>query len=531
MVVFMKQTKNSENSRVVKAAGIVGALTMVSRVFGLMRDMVIAAFFGASWMTDAFWIAFRIPTTLSRLLGEGSLTASFIPVFTEHLQKKTKDEALELAYNAFTALSIILTFVSVLGIIFSPFIIRIIGHGFISDPRQFALAVFLNRLMFPYIFIISLGALCMGILNSFRRFASPALSPVMWNLSIIAAALTLRGFFAEPITALAIGVLIGGVLQLALQWPFLRKCGVKFRFSFNFRHPGLKQIGLLMIPAMLGAGINTINVFVSSTLASMLPGGSVTYLFYADRIMELPLGVFAIAIGTALLPSFSRHVAAGDMDELKSGISFSLRLMLFLTVPSTFALMALNLPIISVLFQRGAFDVPAAIYTSEALFFYGMGLWAFSVVRVFVQSFYSLQDAKWPMRAALIAFVVNLIFSLALMYPMKHKGLALANSLSAVFNVFILSFVLRKKIGKFLDRSFYMAVLKIILSSIIMVASIMIIDYFMPWNIYAAFKTKLIYLISTIMVGAGVFFTSSYLLKSPEIYLLVNMLKNKLNRP
>lgn len=371
----------------------------------------------------------------------------------------------------------------------------------------------------------------MGILNSFRRFASPALSPVMWNISIIVAALTLRSFFAEPITALAVGVLIGGVLQLVLQWPFLRKCGIKFKFSFNFRHPGLKQVGLLMIPAMLGAGINTINVFVSSTLASMLPGGSVTYLFYADRIMELPLGVFAIAIGTALLPSFSRHVAAGNMDELKSGISFSLRLMLFLTIPSTFALMALNLPIISVLFQRGAFNTQAAIYTSEALFFYGMGLWAFSVVRVFVQSFYSLQDAKWPMRAAIIAFVVNIVFSLALMYPMKHKGLALANSLSAVFNVFILSFVLRKKIGKFLDRSFYMAVSKIILSSIIMVASIMIIDHFMPWNIYAAFKTKLIYLISTIMVGVGVFFTSSYLLKSPEIYLLVNMLKNKLTRP
>src|SRR5208283_3250978 len=223
----MKQIKNSENSKVAKAAGIVGALTMISRVFGLLRDTVIAAIFGASWMTDAFWIAFRIPTTLSRLLGEGSLTASFVPVFTEYLHKKTKDEALDLAYNAFTILSIILTFVSVLGIIFSPFIISIIGYGFISDPRQFALAVFLNRLMFPYIFIISLGALCMGILNSFRRFASPALSPVMWNISIIAAALGLRSFFAEPITALAVGVLIGGVLQLALQWPFLRKCGVK----------------------------------------------------------------------------------------------------------------------------------------------------------------------------------------------------------------------------------------------------------------------------------------------------------------
>lgn len=526
----MEQKSNSENSRVVKAAGLVGALTMVSRVFGLVRDMVIAAFFGASWMTDAFWVAFRIPTTLSRLLGEGSLTASFIPVFTEYLHKKTKEEALELAYNTFTFLSIILTAVSVLGIIFSPFIIRVIGYGFVSDPRQFELAVFLNRLMFPYIFIISMGALCMGILNSFRRFASPALSPVMWNIAIIAAALGLRSFFAEPITALAIGVLIGGVLQLVLQWPFLRKCGVRLKFRFNFRHPGLKQIGLLMIPAMLGAGITTINVFVSSTLASMLPGGSVTYLFYADRIMELPLGVFAIAIGTAILPSFSRHAAAGNIDELKSSISFALRLMLFLTIPSTFALMILNIPIISVLFQRGAFDAQAAVYTGQALFFYGMGLWAFSVVRVFVQSFYALQDSKWPMRAAMISFVVNLIFSLALMYPMKHKGLALANSLSAVANVFVLSFVLKGKIGRFLDRSFYSSVSKIVLSSVMMVASIMMIDYLLPWNTGAAFRTKLIYLVTTIAVGGGVFFLSAYLLKSQEIHSLVNILKKKLVR-
>jgi len=527
----MKQKENSENSKVVKAAGIVGAATMTSRVFGLVRDMVIAAIFGATWITDAFWIAFRIPTTLSRLLGEGSLTASFIPVFTEYLHKKTKEEALELAYNAFTFLSIILTFVSVLGIIFSPFIIRVIGLGFISDPKQFELAVFLNRLMFPYIFTISLGALCMGILNSFRRFASPAFSPVMWNLSMIIAALGLRSFFAEPITALAVGVLIGGVLQLSLQWPFLRKCGVRLKFRFNFRHPGLKQIGVLLIPAMLGAGITTINVFIGSMLASMLPGGSITYLFYADRIMELPLGVFAIAIGTALLPSFSTHAAAGDMNELKSSISFSLRLMLFLTIPATFALMALSLPIISVLFQRGAFTAEAAVYTSQALFYYGMGLWAFSVVRVFVQSFFSLQDSKWPMRAALIAFVTNLVLSLALMYPMKHKGLALANSLSAVANVFILSFVLRKKIGKFVDRSFYMSISKIVLSSVIMVAFLMIVDFFVPWNKLIVFNSKLIYLVGSVVVGAVIFFVSSYLLKSPEMHSVVNIVRNRLKRP
>ena len=525
-----KKTSHSENSKVAKAAGVVGASTMLSRVFGLVRDMVIAAFFGASWMSDAFWVAFRIPNTLSRLLGEGALTASFIPVFTEYLHKETKEEALELAYNAFTALTIILTFVTILGIIFSPVIVTVIAPGFVSEPKQFGLAVFLNRLMFPYIFAICVGALCMGILNSFRRFASPALSPVMLNISIVAAALTLRHFFEQPITALAIGVLIGGVLQLSLQWPFLRKSGVKFKLRFNFKHPGLVQVGRLLVPAMLGAGITTINVFVGTILASMLPGGSVTYLFYADRIMELPLGVFAIAIGTASLPSFSKHVATGKIDELKSSISFSLRLMLFLTVPSTFALMALNEPIISVLFQRGAFDIQAAINTGQALFYYGAGLWAFSVVRVFVASFNSLQDTKWPMKAAIIAFSVNLLLSLVLMYPMKHKGLALANSLSAVANVFILSFVLRKKIGVFLDRPFYSSVFKIVLSAAAMVVSIRIIDYFLPWNISADFKTRLIYLAVTIIAGICTYFLCAYLMKSPEIHALVNRLKGRLGR-
>jgi putative peptidoglycan lipid II flippase len=527
----MERAKKSENTRVAKAAGIVGSLTMVSRVFGLIRDTVIAAVFGATWMTDAFWVAFRIPYTLSRLLGEGSLTVSFVPVFTEYLQKKTKEEAIEMASSAFTVLSMILAVLSIVGIIFSPLIVGLIAPGFISVPKQFALAVFLNRLMFPYVFVISLGALCMGILNSFRHFTAPALSPVLLNISMIAAALLLRPFFAEPITALAAGVLVGGVLQLSLQWPFLLKYGVKLRARFNFRHPGVRQAGLLMLPAIFSAGVSTINVFIGTILASLLAKGSVTYLFYADRIMELPLGVFAIAIGTATLPSFSRHVAAGNIEELKSSISFSMRLILFLTIPSMFALMALNLPIISVLFQRGAFDIQAAIFTSEALFCYALGLWAYSVVRVLISSFYSLQDSKWPMKAAIITLIVNVLVSLALMYPLKHNGLALAVSIAAAVNVFTLSFVLKRKIGQFLDHSFYVSILKIILSSAVMVGTITLINYFMPWNTYAAFKDRLIYLTVSIFAGAGVFFFCAYLLKSPEMHSVVNILRNRLSRP
>jgi putative peptidoglycan lipid II flippase len=523
----MEQVKTSENAKVAKAAGIVGTATMVSRVFGVIRDMVIAALFGASWMTDAFWVAFRIPNMLRRLLGEGSLTVSFVPVFTEYLQNKNKEEALELAQNAFTILSVILAVVSVLGILLSPLIVGLIAPGFIANPEQFALAVFLNRLMFPYIFFIALVALCMGILNSFRHFTAPALSPVMLNIAMIAAALALRDCFAQPITALAAGVLIGGVLQLAMQWPALSKFGVKFKFHFNLQHPGLKQIGLLMLPAIFGAGVGTINVFVGTILASLLPGGSVTYLFYADRIMEFPLGIFAIAIGTASLPSFSKHAAAGRMEELKSGISFSLRLMLFLTIPSMVALMALHLPIISVLFQRGAFDAQAAVYTGQALFCYALGLWAYAVLRVFVSSFYALQDSKWPLKAAIITLIVNVLCSLALMYPLKHNGIALAGSISAAANTLILAIVLRRKIGTYLDRAFYISVLKIITSAVVMVAAIGLFEYFMPWNFAAGFKTKLIYLTGAIIIGAGVYFVSAYLLKIPEIHNIIGQLKRR----
>lgn len=526
----MEQVKNSENAKVAKEAGVIGISTMASRIFGYIRDVVVASFFGASWLTDAFWVAFRIPNLLRRLLGEGSLTVSFVPVFTEYLQKKSRREALELVSIAFTLLSIILVIISILGVIFSPFIVTLMAPGFIKEPGQFALTVYLNRLMFPYIFFISLVALCMGILNSFRHFAAPALSPVILNISMILAALFLRNYFEEPITALAVGVMIGGVLQLATQWPFLVKYGVKFKFKFNFHHPGIKQIGLLMFPAFFGAAVYQINVLVGTILASLLPTGSVSYLFYADRIMELPLGIFAVAIGTAALPSFSRHVANGNLEELKSSLSFSLRLMLFVTIPAMIALMVLHLPIISVLFQRGAFDEKATALTSQALFCYALGLWAFSVIRVIVSTFFSLQDSKWPMKAAIITFIVNLVASLALMYPLKHNGLALANSLAATVNVIILSVVLKKRIGTFLDRVFYSSIVKIIISSLVMLAALILIDFFLPWNTEAHFKERLIYLIVSIAVGGSAFFICSYLLKSPEIQSIVQLLKKRFSR-
>jgi len=520
--------QHSENSRVVRAAGVVGVATMLSRIFGFLRDMVVAGFFGAGLTTDAFFVAFRIPNLLRRLLAEGSLTVSFVPVFTEYLKNKTRKEALDLANVTFTVLSIILVVVSLLGVLFSPFIVTIIAPGFSKTPVQYDLAVFLTRLMFPYILLISLVALCMGILNSLRHFAAPALSPVVLNLAMILAALTLRGFFREPIVALAVGVMAGGILQLAMQWPFLVKMGVRLKPDFRFRHPGVKRIGLLMLPAVFGAAIYQLNVFIGTILASLLPTGSVSYLYYADRIVELPLGVFAIAVGTATLPSFSEQVALGKMDELKRTITFSLRLILFITIPSMVALIALRVPIISVLFQRGAFSAQATLLTAQALLFYAVGLWAFSLVRIVVAAFYSLQDTRSPMKAAIVALVVNVALSVVLMFPLKHGGIALATSVASAVNFGLLWVTLRRRVGTILDRAFYGSVGKTAAASLIMWGVILLIVRLYPWHTSGAFDTRLIHLLLCVAGGVVAFFAAAFFLKSPEIVITLGSLQRRI---
>jgi len=526
----MADGHGSENSRVARAAGVVGMATMLSRIFGFLRDMIVAGLFGAGLTTDAFFVAFRIPNLLRRLLAEGSLTVSFVPVFTEYLRNRSRKEALDLADIVFTALSILLVAVSLLGVLLSPLIVAIMAPGFVKMPAQYDLAVFLTRLMFPYIFLISLVALCMGILNSLRHFAAPALAPVVLNLAMILAALTLRGFFREPITALAIGVMAGGVLQLAMQWPFLVRMGVRLKPNFRFRHPGVRRIGLLMLPAAFGAAIYQINIFIGTILASLLPTGSVSYLYYADRIVELPLGVFAIAVGTATLPSFSEQVAQGRFEELKRTIAFSLRIILFITIPATVALIALRVPIISVLFQRGEFGVQSTLLTAQALLCYAVGLWAFSIIRIIVSVFYSLQDTKAPMKAAIVALIVNAVFSVALMFPLQHGGLALATSIASAVNVGMLWVILRRRIGKLLDREFYRSLGKTAIASLVMWGVILLVGLLYPWNTDGPFHARLVHLTLCVAGGGTAFFATAFLLNSPEITTTFGAIRRRLTR-
>jgi putative peptidoglycan lipid II flippase len=524
----MNEGARSENARVVRAAGVVGIATLLSRILGFLRDMVVAGLFGAGLATDAFFVAFRIPNLLRRLLAEGSLTVSFVPVFTEYLKNRTRREAFELAGITFTALSVLLVVVSLAGVLLAPLIVTLIAPGFVKLPAQFDLAVFLTRLMFPYILLISLVALCMGILNSLRHFAAPALSPVVLNLAMILAALTLKDFFAEPIVALAVGVMAGGVLQLALQWPFLVRLGVRLKPKFRFRHEGLRRIGRLMLPASFGAAIYQINVFIGTILASLLPAGSVSYLYYADRLVELPLGVFAIAVGTAALPSLSEQAARGQIDELKRTVAFSLRLILFIAIPATVALIVLRVPIISVLFERGEFGPEATRLTAQALLFYAVGLWAFSAIRIVVAAFYALQDTRSPMKAAIVALLVNLAFSVALMFPLRHGGLALATSIASAVNVGMLWVILRRRVGPLLESDFYRSVAKTALASLAMGAIILLAGLAYPWQGDGPFRARFLHLLLTVAAGGGGFLLAAFFLRSPEIAHALAALRRRL---
>lgn len=520
----------SENKRIASAAGIVGASTFLSRILGFVRDMVIANYFGAGLSADAFFVAFRIPNLLRRLLAEGSLTISFVPVFTEYLTRKSKRDALELANIAFTVLSVILVAISMLGILLSPLIVRIIAPGFIHTSEKLELTILLTRLMFPYIFFIGLLALCMGILNSLRHFTAPALAPVLLNASMIIAVLCLSRFFCRPVLSLAIGVIIGGISQLIFQFPFLKKMGVRFRLNLNFSHPAIKRIGLLMLPAVFGTAVYQFNVFASTLIASLLPGGSISFLYYANRLIEFPLGIFAVAMGTALLPSMSKQAAKKSFEDLRDTLSFALRMVFFVTIPAMAGLIVLRVPIISILFQRGEFDYRTTLLTAEALLYYSLGLWAIAGTRIILPTFYSLQDTRTPVKIAIFTLLANIILSIILAFPLglRHGGLALATSISSAINMMALLVILRKRLGGIGGRKILLSVFNISISSMVMGVMVHLFCRRILWNTVSGIEDKILILGGGIVVGVVTFFLCSYLLKSEECYFFVRIIRDRI---
>jgi putative peptidoglycan lipid II flippase len=512
------------NSQVIKAAGVVSGATLLSRIFGLLRDIVIAGYFGAGMASDAFFVAFRIPNLLRRLFAEGSLSIAFVPVFTEYLTKDGESIAFLFARSAIRLISILLAAAAVVGILLTPLIVRIMAPGFMASPEKLELTITLTRFMFPYIFFIGLVALCMGILNALGHFAAPALAPVMLNLAMIVSVLFLSPHLQNPVYGLAIGVLLGGLLQLLLQIPFLLRKGMVFWEAANLFHPGLKRIGKLMLPAVFGAAVYQINILVGTLLASLLPDGSVSYLYYADRLVQFPLGIFAIAAATAVLPSFSRYAAVQDNKALRETFGYAMRLVFFITIPSMVGLILLREPIVGLLFKRGAFDSQTTALTASALFYYGIGLWAFSAVRIVVTLFYALQDTRTPVKMAAISIVVNMILGVALMWPLRHGGLALATSLASMVNLYLLVRALRKKVGLIDWREILLSVRKTIFCSGVMGLAVFAATMILIPQSHASFVRLLCGVFGTILVGIGSYTGCAFLAKCPEVHDLAKMI-------
>jgi putative peptidoglycan lipid II flippase len=429
-----------------KALATISSMTLLSRILGFVRDAVIARAFGAGLATDAFFVAFKLPNLLRRLFGEGAFSQAFVPILAEYKNRKGEDETRRLIDHVSGLLALALVLVTALGVLAAPVVIYINAPGFADEPDKFGLTVDLLSITFPYIFFISLASLAGGILNTWSRFSVAAFTPALLNISFIIFALWLAPYFNPPVKALAWAVLCGGVLQLAFQLPFLARIGMLPRFKLDFNDAGVWRVLRQMGPALFGVSISQISLLINTIFASFLVTGSVTWLYYADRLMEFPTGILGVALGTILLPSLSRHYADAAHDEYSKLLDWGLRLTLMLALPAAVALAALALPLVTTLFHYGKFSVNDVWMTRSALVAYSVGLLGLILVKVLAPGFYAKQNIRTPVKIALIALLatqaMNLLFVGLL--QMGHTGLALSIGLGACVNAALLYYKLRQ---------------------------------------------------------------------------------------
>jgi putative peptidoglycan lipid II flippase len=428
-----------------KALATISSMTLLSRILGFVRDFVIARAFGAGAATDAFFVAFRLPNLLRRMFAEGAFSQAFVPILAEYKNKRGCEETRHLADHVATLLFLALLAVALLGIALTPVLIYISAPGFAADTAKFELTVELTRIAFPYILFISLVSLAGGILNTWSRFAVPAFTPVLLNLSFIGMALFAAPYFDPPVLALAWAVFIGGVLQLALQLPFLAKIGMLPRFSLSLRDEGVRRILMLMLPALLGVSVSQISLLINTIFASFLPSGSVSWLYYADRLMEFPAGLLGAALGTILLPSLAKSHAENDPLEFSALLDWGLRLTFLLTLPAALALALLAVPLLATLFNYGAFQADDVLKTRDALVAYSAGLTGLILVKVLAPGFYARQNVRTPVKIALVTLAATQAMNAAFIVPLQHAGLALSIGLASCLNAALLWRGLRQR--------------------------------------------------------------------------------------
>jgi putative peptidoglycan lipid II flippase len=474
-------------SRLARSAGLIGIATITSRVLGLIRDRVFAHFFGAADAMDAFNVAARIPNLVRDLFAEGAMSAAFVPTFTRELTTRGREAAWRLGSHALNALAIVTSIIVVLGMTFARPLSTFYAGSFDAVPGKLELTASLTRIMFPFLTLVAIAVALMGMLNSVGRFFIPALSPAMFNVAVILSALLLSPLLAEfgihPIYGIAIGTLLGGVGQIALQWPTLRAEGFRHRWQLDLRDPALREILVLMGPGTIGVAATQINLFVNTVLATGQGTGAVSWLNYAFRLMYLPIGLFGVSIATAALPDISRHAARESLPEVRQTISYGLRMMLMLNVPAAVGLVALAVPIVGLILESGAFTDTDTIATAGALVYYAPGLLGYSAVKIATPSFYALRDARTPVLVSILAVATNLVLNITLVRILGYLGLALGTALAALVNAGVLLVLLRRRLGGLDEGRIAVAFGKIAIASAVM--------GFAAWSVERALATAL----------------------------------------
>jgi len=488
-----------------RALATVSSLTMVSRVLGYARDFFIARIFGASLATDAFFVAFKIPNLLRRMFAEGAFSQAFVPILAGYRNANSPEDTKAMVDSVSTLLFLALVVTAALGMATAPIIVYVTAPGFAADPEKFALTVELLRITFPYIVFISLVALAAGVLNTWNRFSVPAITPALLNVSFIVGAAFLAPYFDPPVMVLAWAVFIGGVLQLAFQVPFLARLGLLPRWRLDLSHPGLRRILVLMVPAAFGVSVGQISLLINQVFASFLQTGSVSWLYYADRLMELPAGVLGVAVGTILLPSLSKYNAQANHEEYARLLDWGLRITVLLAVPSAAGLAVLSLPLITSLFHYGRFGAEDVWMTRQALVAYSVGLVGLIAVKILAPGFYARQNVVTPVKIGVLTLFVTQAMNFAFIGPLKHAGLALAIGLGACLNAVLLYRGLRRS-GAYRPVPGWAAFfLKIAISVTGMVLVLWFAMGSAHWWLAAGWERKIPSVIGLVILGAATY--------------------------
>lgn len=512
----IETSKSNAQRNLFKAAAKIGSWTMLSRILGFIRDIFIARLLGASPLADAFFVAFKLPNFFRRMFAEGTLTVALVPVLAEERKKGEKDAHAYLNALAGLLLAALILF-TILGMIFMPWLLLAFAPGFHDEPDRWQQALSLARIMFPYLAMISLAAMSWAVLNAYRKFSVAAASPALLNIAIIFAAIIIAPLHDNPAEALAMGVLLGGFLQLIIQFPALKRIGWIPKPTWRPRLPAISQTMLLFGPAVLGIAALQINILVGTILATLLPAGAVSYLYYADRIVQLPLALFGIAMGTALLPALSEHLANNRTAEARNDLQQGLTWLTWIILPSIVGLMFLAEPIIRTLFEQGKFTALDAENTAQALQAYGIGLLAFCWARVLSTACFAGKDAKAPMKFAIYTVIINIFLAIILMQPMGFVGLALASALASFFNVALLWWHMHQKQGALFDGKSWKRMASAGLACIPMT----LLLYYAPqfWLFPEISKVmQFVWLSVMVIASMLVFFASAWLLGERKLF-------------